>query len=140
MVVRSSLGPLLESAALIAQPDGLQLERSSQVAALLPSNCVFISWDELDVATGGGNGYGQGAHHATTAALEPTWAPAVSVITTMVVNGISLGELQVRQWLLTHSWGSELSLVELAFVRKALVTWGGYQQQEEMQQQLTRDG
>ena len=42
----------------------------------------------------------------------------------MVVNGVEMGELSVRDGLQTHSWGSQLGMLELEYVRALLLAWG----------------
>jgi hypothetical protein len=141
-MLKSGLLPLFEHTRLLVLPQGLHLETTR---SLFPSGwgalthedasnaagaaadrlemastykrCIALSWANVD-----GSPPGQ-ERPIPLNALQPVLRSGVTVSLTMVVNGVELGELSVRDGHRMHVWGSQLSMAELRYVRELILSW-----------------
>ena len=116
-LLRGSILPLTESFELACDRGGLAIQRTSLITGTRSDHAPWTDIvGEAWPADQGGAELGRG--------VEPSWARAVEVRGVMDINGVELGELNVRHGVATYRWGRLLSMLELNFVRGAILEWG----------------
>ena len=143
-MLKGGLMPLFENSRVSLQQSGLQMETTRSIlpgadrhcnepdASCASSSlgflerawhtrCLFVTWDDLDGPSGGSMGGSRAVLPADS--LVPILRSAVVASPTMVVNGVELGELSVRHGRRTHTWGSQLGMTELRYVRELMLSW-----------------
>ena len=140
-MLKSGLMPLFEHTRLLVRAEGVHIETTR---SLFPSSwwpagvdaggtgaltdrlgitstykrCIALPWASVD-----GKPTGQENKPIPLNALQPVLRSGVTVATTMVVNGVEMGELTVRDGHRTHVWGSQLTMAELRYVKQLMLSW-----------------